>query len=81
MSTKALADFAAGIRYESLPSEVIAKAKASVRDFLGVALYVSRNTPWGQTIARFAVKQGYGACGCYDYRPWEKDRAVARGVG
>jgi 2-methylcitrate dehydratase len=61
MSTKALADFAAGIRYESLPSEVIAKAKASVRDFLGVALYVSRNTPWGQTIARFAVKQGYGA--------------------
>jgi 2-methylcitrate dehydratase PrpD len=61
MSTKALADFAAGIRYESLPSEVIAKAKASVRDFLGVALYVSYNTPWGQSVASFAVKQGYGA--------------------
>lgn len=61
MSTKALADFAAGIRYESLPAEVIAKAKASVRDFFGVALYVSRNTPWGLTAASFAVKQGYGA--------------------
>ena len=61
MSTKALADFAAGIRYESLPAEVIAKAKASVRDFLGVALYVSRNTPWGKTIAQFAIKQGFGA--------------------
>ncbi|MFC1816340.1 MmgE/PrpD family protein [Thermodesulfobacteriota bacterium] len=61
MSTKELADFATGIRYESLPSEVIAKAKASVRDFLGVALYVSRNTPWGQTVASFAIKQGYGA--------------------
>ena len=61
MSTKELAEFAAGIRYESLPPEVIAKAKASVRDFLGVALYVSRNTPWGKTVARFAIKQGFGA--------------------
>ena len=61
MSTKILADFAASLRYESLPSDVIAKAKSSVRDFLGVALYVSRHTPWGETVASFAVKQGYGA--------------------
>jgi 2-methylcitrate dehydratase PrpD len=61
MSTKELADFAAGIRFEALPHEVVAKAKGSIRDFLGVALYVSRNTPWGKTVANFATKQGYGA--------------------
>ena len=61
MSTRALAEFAAGIRFESLPQEVITKAKGSLRDFLGVALYVSRNTPWGETAARFAMKQGFGA--------------------
>ena len=61
MSTRALAEFAAAISFESLPSEVIAKAKTSIRDFLGVALYVSRNTPWGKTIAEFAIKQGFGA--------------------
>jgi 2-methylcitrate dehydratase PrpD len=61
MSTKLLAEFAASLRYEALPENVIAKAKASIRDFLGVALYVSRNTPWGKTIADFAIKQGYGA--------------------
>src|SRR5262249_15529033 len=61
MSTKLLAEFAASLRYEALPEKVIAKAKSSIRDFLGVALYVSRNTPWGTTIADFAIKQGYGA--------------------
>ena len=40
MSTKELADFAAGIHFEALPHEVVAKAKGSIRDFLGVALYV-----------------------------------------
>ena len=53
MSTRALAEFAAAISFESLPSEVIGKAKTSIRDFLGVALYVSRNTPWGKTIAEY----------------------------
>ena len=61
MSTRALAEFAAAIRFESLPPEVVAKAKTSIRDFLGVALYVSRNTPWGKTVAEFAIKQGFGA--------------------
>ena len=59
MSTRALAEFAAAIRFESLPPEVVAKAKTSIRDFLGVALYVSRNTPWGKTVAEFAIKQGF----------------------
>jgi 2-methylcitrate dehydratase PrpD len=61
MSTGVLAEFAAKIRFESLPADAVAKAKTSIRDFLGVALYVSRNTPWGTSVANFAIKQGYGA--------------------
>ena len=61
MSTRQLAEFIAGLRFDLLPEAVITRAKTSIRDYLGVALYVSRNTPWGTTIGNFAVGQGYGA--------------------
>lgn len=41
-TTKSLAEFVAGIRYDSLPAAVTAKARGCVLDFLGAAVAGSR---------------------------------------
>lgn len=57
-STKALADFAARLRYEDLPADVVTRASALTLDFLGAAVGGS-STPEVRALAR--VTRGRGA--------------------
>lgn len=49
--TRELATFAAGMRYENLPADVIAMAKRCVLDSLGCGIYGSA-TPWVDAVVR-----------------------------
>jgi 2-methylcitrate dehydratase PrpD len=49
--TRELAEFAAGLRYENLPADVVAMAKRCVLDSLGCGIYGSR-TPWVDSVVR-----------------------------
>ncbi|MBI2857972.1 MAG: MmgE/PrpD family protein [Chloroflexi bacterium] len=60
MSTKELAQFATNLRFEDLPTNVVEQAKNSIRDHLGNALFVGQQTPWGKSIAEFALKESQG---------------------
>jgi len=55
--TRALAEFAVGLRYEDLSEEIIAAAKRCILDSLGCGVYGS-TTPWCRSIAR--VVEGLG---------------------
>ncbi|MFI5614869.1 MmgE/PrpD family protein [Amycolatopsis sp. NPDC051903] len=55
--TRELATFAAGLRYESLPPEVVAMAKRCVLDSLGCGIYGSA-TPWADAVARTVGQLG-----------------------
>ena len=44
-----LASYAVGLRYNQIPSEVIARAKACLLDTLTVSLYGSTK-PWSQSV-------------------------------
>lgn len=58
--TQRLAQWAADLRYEDIPPEVIAHIKLCVLDTLGCGLFGS-TLPWGQTITTFASTLGAGA--------------------
>lgn len=56
-ATRELADFAAAIRFESLPAEVIAMAKRCILDSLGCGIFGSR-TPWVDALVRVVGQLG-----------------------
>jgi aconitate decarboxylase len=55
--TRALAEFATGLSYEDLPSEVVLLAKQCILDSLGCSIFGS-NKPWTQAVARVVEKLG-----------------------
>ncbi len=57
--TQALADFTVGLRYKTLPPEVISQIKLCVVDSLGCALFGS-TLPWGKIITSFTKGLGKG---------------------
>lgn len=59
LAAPTLARFAAGLRYEDLPAEVVRQARACIIDTVGVALYGSR-LPWSRIIAAYALRYGSG---------------------
>ncbi|MBI3968411.1 MAG: MmgE/PrpD family protein [Chloroflexi bacterium] len=59
MTTRALAEYAAGLRYDDLPAEVRQQAKLLFLDFVGIAIFASAKTPWGRSIVEYA-KRGVG---------------------
>ncbi len=56
-TTRMLADYAVGLRYEDLPEDIIANAKRCILDSLGCGLYGSTK-PWSQSIARVVASLG-----------------------
>lgn len=55
--TKRLAAFAAGLRYEDLPPDVVAKAKACIIDALGCCL-AGVAQPWTRSVIAFVEEEG-----------------------
>jgi 2-methylcitrate dehydratase PrpD len=55
--TRALADFATALRYEDIPSSVIAITKACIIDTVAVALFGSR-LPWSRSVEDFSHHVG-----------------------
>lgn len=55
-----LADFAAGLTYDALPAEVVARAKACITDTVGVCA-CGATAPWSAPVIRYA--QRFGATG------------------
>ncbi len=55
--TRALAEFATGLRYEDIPADVIAITKACLIDTVAVALFGSR-LPWSRSVEDFARHTG-----------------------
>jgi 2-methylcitrate dehydratase PrpD len=51
-ATQQLARYAVGLRYQQIPSEVIARAKACLLDTLAVTLYGSTK-PWSQSVINY----------------------------
>lgn len=60
MTTRALAEYAAGLRYEDLPSAVCEQARLLFLDFVGIALFASAETPWGRLVRQYALRGGAG---------------------
>src|SRR5580698_6332520 len=58
--TKALAQFAAGLRYEDIPAPAVAIAKACIVDTVGVVLFGS-TLPWSRIVADYVHHVGNGA--------------------
>jgi aconitate decarboxylase len=56
-TTRMLAEFAVGLRYEDLPEDIIANAKRCILDSLGCGLYGSTK-PWSQSVARVVKSLG-----------------------
>ncbi len=55
--TRALAEFAVGLRYEQLPPDLIVHAKQCIMDSLGCAVFGS-DKPWTQAVARVVAQLG-----------------------
>ncbi|MTD53310.1 MmgE/PrpD family protein [Amycolatopsis pithecellobii] len=70
--TRELATFAAELRYENLPPEVIAMAKRCVLDSLGCGIYGSA-TPWVDAVARTVGLLGQAATASTWGRPLKAD--------
>ena len=65
LAVPTLARFAAGLRYEDLPDEVVRQARNCIIDTVGVAVYGSR-LPWSRIIAAYALRNGAGgACSLF----------------
>lgn len=60
MSTRVLSEYCAALDFNQLPVEVVQQAKKVVTDYVGVCLYVGRNTPWGKVIAQYALDEVQG---------------------
>lgn len=56
-TTRAVAEFAVGLRYEDLPANVIAYAKQCILDSLGCGIF-GAPTPWTKSVARVVEKLG-----------------------
>ncbi len=57
--TKALAEFAAGLRYEDIPAPAVAIAKACIVDTVGVVLFGS-TMPWSRIVDDYVQHVGNG---------------------
>lgn len=57
--TKALAEFAAGLRYEDIPAPAVAIAKACIIDTVGVVLFGS-TMPWSRIVDDYVQHVGTG---------------------
>lgn len=57
--TKALAEFAAGLRYEDIPAPAVAIAKACIVDTVGVVLFGS-TMPWSRIVDDYVQHVGSG---------------------
>ena len=57
--TRALAEYAAKLRYEDLPAEVIERAKQCIADTVAVVT-VGNHLPWGKMIVAYARRAGPG---------------------
>jgi 2-methylcitrate dehydratase PrpD len=57
--TKRLAQFAADLRYEDIPADVIARAKNTIADTVGAIIFGSC-LPWSKIIVDYAEKDGAG---------------------
>src|SRR4029077_7724965 len=58
--TKALAQFAAGLRYEDIPAPAVAIAKACIIDTVGVVLFGS-TMPWSKIVDAYVQHVGTGS--------------------
>src|SRR5580692_8561646 len=58
--TKALAQFAAGLRYDDIPAPAVAIAKACIVDTVGVVLFGS-TLPWSRIVADYVHHVGDGS--------------------
>ena len=63
--TKALAEFAAGLRYEDIPQPAIAIAKACIIDTVGVVLFGS-TLPWSKIVDEYVQHVGTGRSSILD---------------
>ena len=57
--TELLARYAAVLRYEEIPADVIERAKQCIADTIAVALF-GYDLPWSTMVVRFAQKNGSG---------------------
>ncbi len=57
--TLQLVEYAAGLRYEDIPPDVLQAAKNTICDGIGACLFGFR-LPWSQIITRYAAKTGAG---------------------
>ncbi|MFG1298270.1 MmgE/PrpD family protein [Xanthobacter sp. V3C-3] len=55
--TRALAEFAANLRYEDLPPDLVAQAKQCILDSLGCSVFGS-DKPWTKAVARVVSRLG-----------------------
>lgn len=56
-TTRVVAEFAVGLRYEDLPEDIIANAKRCILDSLGCGVY-GATKPWSQSVARVVKRLG-----------------------
>jgi 2-methylcitrate dehydratase PrpD len=57
--TESLADYAAALRYEDIPDDVIERAKQCIADTIAVTIFGS-DLPWSRMVARFAERNAPG---------------------
>lgn len=63
--SRTLAEFAVGLRYESIPPEVIERAKDCLIDTVGACVYGSQ-LPWTQTVIGYATRNSApGECSVF----------------
>jgi 2-methylcitrate dehydratase PrpD len=60
-ASQELAAFAAGMRLEDVPADVLQRAKACIADTIGCAVYGAR-LPWSAQVAAVARRYGAGPC-------------------
>src|SRR5580704_4307854 len=64
--TKALAEFAAALRYDDIPAPAVAIAKACIIDTVGVVLFGS-TLPWSKIVDGFVQHTGTGTSSILDH--------------
>ena len=57
--TEILAEYAATLRYEEIPADVIERAKQCITDTIAAIIFGS-GLPWSRMVARFAEKNAPG---------------------
>jgi 2-methylcitrate dehydratase PrpD len=59
MHTKALAEFAAGLRFEDIPEDVRERARECIQDTVGIAVFGAK-LPWSRIVIDYALHNGAG---------------------